>query len=136
MKTSAILAIVIVIILIALGIFVYNSSFNISSSDKNSLSKANTRTPVTERDSYQKTYNVNISNFAFSPSELRIKEGDSVVWTNKDSVAHTVTSDFGSELDSTFLSNGQTYSHTFSDKGTFEYHCTPHLQMKAKIIVE
>ena len=82
------------------------------------------------------TYTAEISNFAFSPSEIRIKAGDTVAWTNKDSTRHTVTSDSGSELGSALLSNGDSYSHTFSTAGTFNYHCALHPYMKGKIIVE
>ena len=44
--------------------------------------------------------NVEIINFAYQPSDITIKVGDTVTWTNKDSVGHTVTSDDGNELDS------------------------------------
>ena len=82
------------------------------------------------------TFNVNIKGYAFSQVELRIKKGDTVTWTNNDAVSHTVTSDSGSGLNSESLSQGETYSHTFNAQGTYEYHCKPHLFMKAKIIVE
>lgn len=82
------------------------------------------------------TYNINIANFAFSQKEIRIKKGDRIVWTNKDSASHTVTSDSGSELGSGFLSNEESYSHTFNTAGTFSYHCSPHPYMQAKVIVE
>ena len=78
---------------------------------------------------------IEISGFAFNPSELTINKGDTVIWTNKDSASHTVSSDSGSELGSGMLSNGQAYSHTFDSAGTFEYHCSVHPSMKAKIIV-
>jgi len=82
------------------------------------------------------TYNVEIQNFAFNPSEITIKKGETVIWTNKDSTSHTVKSDSGNEISSGSLSNGQTYSHTFNQVGTFDYHCSIHTSMKAKIIVE
>src|SRR3989338_2797499 len=82
------------------------------------------------------TYTTEISNFAFSPSEIRIKAGDTIVRTNKDSARHTVTSDSGSELGSSLLGQGETYSYTFSTPGIFNYHCAPHPYMKGKIIVE
>src|SRR3989338_2746437 len=82
------------------------------------------------------TYTTEISNFAFSPSEIRIKAGDTIVWTNKDSARHTVSSDSGSELGSSLLGQGETYSYTFSTPGIFNYHCAPHPYMKGKIIVE
>jgi len=83
-----------------------------------------------------KTYEIKISNFAFSPSTITIKKGDTIKWTNLDSVRHTVTSDSGNELNSNLLSNGESYSNTFSQTGTFNYHCTPHPSMKARVIVE
>jgi len=82
------------------------------------------------------TFNVSISNFAFNPVGLSIKKGDTVIWTNDDSTQHTVTSDSGSELGSQLLSNGQIYSHTFNNAGTFNYHCSVHSFMGAKITVQ
>jgi plastocyanin len=82
-----------------------------------------------------KTYEVTIQGFAFSPFDLKINKGDTVIWTNKDSAPHTVTSDSGNELASDSLSNGQTYSHTFNQAGTFNYHCGVHLSMKARVEV-
>ena len=82
------------------------------------------------------TYNVLIQGFEFKPSSLTINVGDSVVWTNKDSVQHTVTSDSGNELKSSSLSNGGSYSHTFLIPGTYPYHCAPHPYMKATITVQ
>ena len=82
------------------------------------------------------TNNIEIANSAFSPAELTIKVGDTITWTNRDSASHTVTSDSGTEISSDSLSNGQTYSYTFNTAGTFEYHCTIHPSMKAKIIVQ
>lgn len=82
------------------------------------------------------TYNIGIKNYAFSPKTITIKVGDTVVWTNQDSVSHTVTSYSGSELDSGGMSNGEAYSHTFTGKGTFNYYCAIHSTMKGKVIVE
>jgi plastocyanin len=53
-----------------------------------------------------------------------------------DSVMHTATSDSGSELASTSLSKGESYTHTFTTPGTYNYHCAVHPSMKGKIIVE
>jgi len=77
-----------------------------------------------------------IKDFAFSPSTLTVNAGATVTWTNQDSAAHKVTSDSGTELDSASFSQGQTYSHTFSTPGTFEYHCGIHTSMKGKVVVE
>jgi plastocyanin len=58
----------------------------------------------------------------------------SVVWTNQDSVAHTVTSDTAA-WDSGNLATGQTFSHTFATAGTYSYHCSIHPFMTARVIV-
>jgi len=82
------------------------------------------------------THNVEIKSFVFSPSPLTINIGDTVIWTNEDSTPHTVTSDSGSELDSVTFREGETYSHTFDEAGTFDYHCAIHPNMKGEIVVE
>jgi plastocyanin len=78
---------------------------------------------------------VTIQNSAFNPSTLSVKVGTTVTWTNQDSIAHTVTSDSGNELDSGPIPSGQNYSHTFNAAGNFSYHCSIH-NMKAQVVVE
>lgn len=78
---------------------------------------------------------VEIKNFAFSPSTLTVKKGTIVTWTNKDSVNHTVTGDSGKGPDSGDLWPGDTENYVFSETGTFNYHCTPHPNMKGTVIV-
>ncbi len=43
-----------------------------------------------------------------------------MTWTNNDGVMHTVTSDSG-VFDSGYLSNGDTFTFTFTEAGTFPY---------------
>jgi len=86
-------------------------------------------TPVTGQAS------VNISGFAYIPQTLTVFVGTTVTWTNNDSVVHTVTSD-NNLFDSGNIATGATFSHTFEQKGTFNYHCTIHPFMTGKIIVE
>jgi len=80
---------------------------------------------------------VTLAGFAFKPRTLTIKKGTTVTWTNQDLVTHTVTADADSALNfsSPSLSRGDTYQLTFNSLGTFNYHCSPHPQMKAQIIV-
>ena len=75
-----------------------------------------------------------IANFAFSPNPVTIQVGDSVKWTNSDGAAHTVTADNGS-FGSDSLSDGETFSHTFGQAGTFAYHCDIHPSMKGAVQV-
>jgi amicyanin len=95
-----------------------------------------TQTPTTTPTTNGDTNSVTIRGFAFNPATLTVKVGTTVTWTNEDAAPHTVTSVTGSELGSSTLSTGQSYSHTFSTAGDFDYYCTIHPSMKAKIIVE
>ncbi len=79
------------------------------------------------------THNVIVEGFEFVPADLEIKVGDTVEWVNKDSTAHTITLDNG-VLDEK-LPSGATVSHTFNEKGTFTYHCSPHPKMVGKVVV-
>jgi plastocyanin len=71
------------------------------------------------------THQVIIVNFSFSPKSLSVQAGDTVVWTNQGSVAHTVTADNGS-FNSGSLSPGQSFSQTFASSGIVAYHCMFH----------
>ena len=81
------------------------------------------------------TSEVVIQSFAFSPSTITISVNTTVTWTNKDAAAHTVTSDIAL-FDSGNLATNATYSHQFTTIGTFNYHCTYHPAMLAKVIVQ
>jgi YVTN family beta-propeller protein len=74
-----------------------------------------------------------ISGFAFSDT-LRVKAGQTVTWTNRDSVPHTVTSDDGL-WDSSDIAPGKGFSRRFDVPGTYAYHCGIHPSMQATVIV-
>jgi plastocyanin len=78
-----------------------------------------------------------ISNFVYLPDPIQIRVGQSVRWTNLDNVesGHTVTADDHS-FTSPVLGQGDTYVHTFTQVGTFEYFCEPHPFMTAFIDVQ
>ena len=73
--------------------------------------------------------------FGFAPATLTIRAGTTVIWKNKSSVPHTVTSDDGTTFDSGTVAVGQNYQFTFKTAGTFSYHCNIHPYMRATIIV-
>ncbi len=81
------------------------------------------------------TASVSIKNFAFSSSTLTVKAGTKVTWTNSDTAPHTVTSDSGSMLNSGNLSTGQSFSFTFTEAGTYTYHCALHPSMTGTVVV-
>jgi plastocyanin len=78
-----------------------------------------------------------IKNFAFDPSSLTVKSGTGVTWTNQDGATHTIVSDTGSPVafSSGSLASGASYSFTFTQPGTYTYHCSIHPSMKGSIIV-
>jgi plastocyanin len=83
------------------------------------------------------TQTVQISNFSFQLSTIRIKAGTTVTWIQKDSAIHTVTSTNPAGLfDSRNLAQGQQFTFTFSNPGTYEYQCSIHTSMTGKVIVE
>ena len=71
----------------------------------------------------------------FSPTNLTVKVGKTVVWVNKDTVTHTVTSDGSALFDSGFMPTGATFQFTFTTPGTFPYYCTVHPYMTGTIVV-
>lgn len=78
---------------------------------------------------------VPIKNFTFTSSELKIKVGQTVTWTNEDSAPHNVVANDNSFKSET-LKKGESFSFKFTKAGTFDYVCTFHAPMKAKVIVE
>ena len=78
---------------------------------------------------------VSMKSQSFSPSDLTIDKGATVTWTNNDSTTHTVTAD-GGAFSSGNLAPGKTFNYTFSQTGTFSYHCTIHSNMKGTITVK
>jgi plastocyanin len=82
------------------------------------------------------TVAVDISDFAFKPGTVTIQVGDTVTWTNNDSVAHTATSVDDPEAFEGKMDPGESFSFTFSDAGTFDYFCEIHPDMEGTVVVE
>lgn len=89
---------------------------------------------------------------SFKPRDARaiLELSNLVVWTNEDTVPHTVTTDddfedqYSGLFDSqarpeeeggAFVMPGGTYEFLFTQEGEYAYHCVPHPQMKGKVIV-
>jgi len=70
----------------------------------------------------------------YSVNVLEVEVGDTVTWTNDDAMMHSVTADDGS-FDSGLLDAGDSWSYTFTEPGEFEYFCSPHPWMRAKVVV-
>ncbi len=81
---------------------------------------------------------VNIQNYKFAPSPLKVKKGTTVTWTNKDIAKHNVEVDNGQPAggpNGPLIGKGQSYSFTFNAVGTYSYHCSPHPYMKGVVEV-
>ncbi len=77
------------------------------------------------------THNIEIMEMAF-PTNTPIATGDTVVWTNRMDMEHTVTADNG-EFDSGNLKTDQSFSRTFEAAGAVAYHCDIHSFMKGTV---
>ena len=80
---------------------------------------------------------VDIKNYTFSPASITVSPGDTVTWTNEDTAPHTVTVTSGPVMfASPTLQQGQTFSYTFTQAGTYSYYCAVHPDMKASVTVQ
>jgi quinohemoprotein ethanol dehydrogenase len=81
------------------------------------------------------TNKVAMVDFSFTPTQVEIKAGETVTWTNGGSQPHTATSMSGGGFDTGPVGPGGTYSLTFSQPGTWIYTCTPHPWMTGRVVV-
>jgi plastocyanin len=79
---------------------------------------------------------VSMENIAFDPRTLTVKVGDTVTWTNDDSIGHDVTGDGFESGDRGGLQQGDTFQHTFDKAGSFDYVCQAHPGMKGAVVVQ
>jgi plastocyanin len=77
---------------------------------------------------------VTIDNFTFAPTELKLKVGDTVTWTNHDDIPHTVVS--AGKFRSKTLDSDDSFSFTFAAAGDYKYFCSLHPHMTGMIKVE
>jgi len=79
-------------------------------------------------------HQVRIEQYAYGPSSLNVTQGDTVTWTNLDSVEHDVVVTSGPEsFRSPLLSMGESWSHTFTFPGSYSYICSLHPDMRAAV---
>jgi plastocyanin len=78
---------------------------------------------------------IKIDNFSFGPASLTVAAGTTVTWKNNDDVPHTVVSD-DKIFRSKALDTDDKFSYTFTKPGTYNYFCSVHPKMTAKVVVQ
>lgn len=78
--------------------------------------------------------NITIQDFCFSPDNLTVSIGATVIWTNNGPSNHSAVSNNGS-FTSENLSCGQQFFWTFNETGSFLYHCGFSPSMTGVVVV-
>jgi glucose/arabinose dehydrogenase/plastocyanin len=82
---------------------------------------------------------VGMQNLAFIPDEVEIEAGTTVRWTNEENLPHTVTSGARGNpttlFDSGTMVEGDTFTFTFDQAGTYNYFCAFHPGMDGVVVV-
>ena len=76
---------------------------------------------------------VNIDNFTFTPKELTVKAGTTIVFRNRDDIS--VVGAKGEFHSKALHTTGDSFSFTVAKVGSYAYFCGPHPQMQGKIVV-
>lgn len=104
-----------------------------------SPSHASAEEPANSTSTPPKVVTVVIREFKFEPATVSVHEGDTVEWKNNDIVPHTATADEGAQkpaFDSGNIHKGATWRFVARKKGTYNYICKLHPNMKGKLIVQ
>jgi plastocyanin len=80
------------------------------------------------------TANVAITRSGFAPATARIVAGDTVTWTNNDTVNRSVVSNSGL-FSSGILTPGESFSHTFAQRGTYGYRDGTRTRIRGTVVV-
>jgi len=80
------------------------------------------------------SHEVKIAGMQFVPPTIQVQRGDTVTWRNADVVPHTATA--AGKFDSGAIAPGKTFSRKMDQPGPYDYICTYHPGMKARIEVK
>ena len=80
------------------------------------------------------TATVSLANDTFTSRAVTIAVGGTVIWTNNDGGAHTVTASDAS-FDSGLMAGGATFQRPFTAAGTYPYVCDLHSNMTGTVVV-
>ena len=77
---------------------------------------------------------IEISDYKFVPGNVSVPTDATVTWTNRDGVPHDATAESGDWATET-LRGGDSGTVTFEETGTYDYYCSIHPNMKARVTV-
>lgn len=77
---------------------------------------------------------VRIEDFAYAPGNLRVPTGATITFVNDDEAVHDAE-DLDGRWATEGLSRGEEDAITLTSPGVYEYHCSFHPSMKARIVV-
>jgi plastocyanin len=81
-----------------------------------------------------KAHQVAIEGMKFVPERIEVAPGDTITWTNRDLVPHTVTA--GKSVESGSIPPNGTWRYVVREKGEIDYICRFHPLMRGKIVVK
>jgi plastocyanin len=76
-----------------------------------------------------------IEGMQFSPADVEVSTGDTVIWKNKDLVPHNATADDRS-FASPEIAPNSSWQFIARKKASYPYTCTLHPTMKARLVVK
>jgi plastocyanin len=92
------------------------------------------KTAATSQKPVPEIHTIEIENMQFQPAIVTVRIGDTIVWINKDIVAHCVTGLESNAWTSSKIPKGSSWKMVVSN--STDYYCAIHQVMKGKIVVE
>lgn len=120
-------AILVAVMAVSFVVFYPDATAPSPPSDPNKHAKI-TGTPVA-------TNQVAIQDYTFTPRIISITRGTTVIWTNNDTVMHSVVFDDHSLVSSGMLNQGSSFSFVFDKAGQYTYHGGIYPNAVGKVIV-
>ncbi len=101
-------------------------------------SKSGGQAPASSKPAAKPDVKVSMKNIQFKPMDITVKKGQTIGWTNDDSVTHNVTKEGGPGADfkSDNVNPGGTYQTTVDTPGKIDYVCTIHPNQRGTITVK
>lgn len=89
---------------------------------------------VTEDAQAEPSSRAEMRRYLFEPRAIEIRAGETVEWTNRDAVMHTVNAEDGTWR-SGAVAPGERWRATFAQAGQYVFYCGPHPYMRGVVIV-